>query len=121
MTSEAPFPITVELLHAHPTYVRAQAILSGWHRTLLQKGPPQEKRWRQHQVETLDMVIGTSEPKNSDWFWSMERELTAHQLLFDFIRCAFHEEPEERMEGWKSLQKAVARWDEKFADDTDVA
>ena len=121
MTAEAPFPITTELLSAQPVYKRAQAILSGWHRHLVKEGQLPEKKWHQDHLEALEMVAGKSQPGGADWYWTMERSLTAQQMLYQFVRCTYHEDPEERMEGWKALQHFVTLWDEKFANDTDVA
>ena len=120
MTAEAPFPITNELLRAHPVYRRAQAILTAWHRSVLNDGPLPEKQWRQEHLEALDMIDGKREPK-SDWYWPTERQMIAQWLLFECLRCTYHDEPEERMASWNALQRAVSKWDEKFANDTDVA
>ena len=121
MTMHTPFPMTSELLWSHPTYKRAQTILTGWLEGQLQSGRPPEKSWRQTLLDNLDMVNGKRHPTKSDWYWSTSRDITAMRLLYELVACSFHEEAVERMDAWLSLQETVRIWDEKFANDTDVA
>ena len=121
MTSEAPYPITNELLQAHAVYQRAQAILTDWHTNLVQDGPCPEKTWRQDHLNTLDTVAGKGPPDTAEWYFNVGRRMTIQRMLYEFVRCTYHEEPDERMEAWRTLQETVVLWDEKFSCDDNVA
>jgi hypothetical protein len=121
MQADVPLPITTELLHAHPIYKRARAILSGWHGDLLQEGQAPEKKWRRENMDILEMISGSKPPENADWAWNLCRQITAKQILHEFVRCTYEPEAEHRLEAWKSLQHLVPLWDEKYSNDTDVA
>jgi len=121
MIGDAPFPITEKLLRAHPIYQRAQTVLSGWFTERLKEGPLPLKEWRQAQLDVLDLIDGKSSIDRDDWFWNKGRALTARQLLFELIRCTYHEDSDERMAAWRILQHAVKHWDATYANDSDVA
>lgn len=121
MVGDAPFPITLELLRAHPVYQRAQTILAGWHTERLKAGPLSLTEWRQAQLDILELIDSKSKPDDADWFFTTGRALTAKQLLFELVRCTYHEEADERMAAWRILQHTVKHWDATYANDLDVA
>jgi hypothetical protein len=121
MPADVPLPITTELLRAHPIYKRARTILSGWHGEQLQAGPPPEKKWRREHLDILEIIGGEKSPDRAEWAWSLCRQITARQILHEFVRCTYEPEAEQRLEAWKALQRLVPLWDEKYANDTDVA
>lgn len=121
MTNDAPFPMTSDLLEAHPVYARARAVLTVWYGERLDEGPPSAKAFRSQQLERLGLITGQQEPESTEWYWQTDRALTISWLLYELVRCTHHEEPEERMEGWAALQRAVRHWDERFANGSDVA
>ena len=92
-----------------------------WHSGKLKTINTSPTQPRQEQKELLKVVNGEGPKRKKEWFWNREREATAAQLLVDFLGCTQCDRAEERMTAWQALQRSVATWDERFADDNDVA